>query len=328
MDAQSYHFGSKDINSPECATLFTQRLTQPGGWFWHRIGGSDFDTVARQRSIRKPQTLSKVLGRLESLARQDRSRVRNLNGFFDLDSRSFEDTFQEYISILDESYKRAEGFTYGGKQLIDRFNGAGTSRGFQASYAANVVQTKDHLSYEFIEAIYPFFETLENWLAGQKVLIVSPFSKSIEHQFANKEKLFREYKYPEFELETYNTPITYNNSEDVREGNLSSATSNWVTELDHMKREINGRNFDIALLSCGSYAGPLGVDIASRGKKAIYIGGVLNILFNIFGQRYATDYVRAILNPEATIDALETTEILARAGGKSVPNEALRAYLR
>lgn len=328
MIEQGVHVGSKEINSRFAAEVFSRRLTQSGGWFWHRIGGSDFDTVARQRSSLKPVVLSSVLGKLESRIRSDRSRVRNLNGFFDLNSKSFEQSFQKYVSILDEAYAKADGFTYGGKPLIDHFNGEGSLRGFSNDYADLAVRGKDHLSYEFIEAIHPFFNTLHTWMAGKKVLVISPFSRTIEHQYSRRNELFRDFRYPNFQLITYDTPITYNNPKDVRSASVSSRTSNWIDEIELMKHEIGKLDFDIAFLSCGSYAGPLGVEIASMGKKAIYVGGVLNILFNIFGQRYNTEYVRAIINSDTTIDALETSELMARSGGKAWANEALRAYLR
>lgn len=328
MNEPGHNFGSKDIYSEQTASIFSAKLTQPGGWFWHRLGGSDFETVARQRSVIQPQGLTRILGRLESRARGDRSRVRNLNGFFDLNPASFEETFREYVSILASSYRDAEGFTYGGKALIDHFNGIRVSRGFPGTYADSLVRGKYHLTYEFIEAIYPMFATMSEWMTNRKVLVISPFSKSVEHQFEYRSRLFRELRFPEFELVTYNTAITYNNSMDIENQTLSSKTSNWVEELALMKSEVSSIDFDIALLSCGSYAGPLGVHISSMGKKSIYLGGVLNILFNIFGQRYDTDYVRAIIDPATTIDAIETAEITSRSGGKSVPNEALRAYLR
>ena len=328
MVEQGVHVGSKEIYSLLAAEVFSKRLTQSGGWFWHRIGGSDFDTVARQRSSIKPVSLSSVLGKLESRIRSDRSRVRNLNGFFDLNSKTFERSFQQYVSILDESYAKADGFTYGGKPLIDHFNAEGSPRGFSNDYADLAVRGKDHLSYEFIEAIYPLFNTLHTWMTGKKVLVISPFSKTIEHQYSRRNELFREFKYPDFQLIAYDTPVTYNNPKDVRSASVSSRTSNWIDELELMKLDIRNLDFDIAFLSCGSYAGPLGVEIAAMGKKAIYIGGVLNILFNVFGQRYNTDYVRAIINPETTIDALESSELMARSGCKAWANEALRAYLR
>jgi hypothetical protein len=328
MIDQGVHVGSKEINSRLAAEVFSRRLTQPGGWFWHRIGGSDFDTVARQRVDSKPRKLSRVMGKLESRVRSDRSRVRNLNGFFDLNAKTFEASFQQYVSILDSAYANADGFTYGGKPLIDHFNTEGSPRSHSNDYAKQAVRGKDHLSYEFIEAIYPLFNTLHTWMTGKKVLVISPFSKSIEHQYSRRNELFRDFRYPDFELVTYDTPITYNNAKDVRNASVSSRTSNWIDELELMKSEIRKLDFDVAFLSCGSYAGPLGVEIASMGKKAIYVGGVLNILFNIFGQRYNTDYVRAIINPETTIDALETNELMARSGGKAWANEALRAYLR
>uniref|UniRef100_A0A6C0IJN5 Uncharacterized protein n=1 Tax=viral metagenome TaxID=1070528 RepID=A0A6C0IJN5_9ZZZZ len=50
-----------------------------------------------------------------------------------------------------------------------------------------------------------------------------------------------------------------------------------------MCEEINKLEFDIALLSCSSYAMYLGDFISNKMKKnSIYIGGVLNVLFNIW----------------------------------------------
>jgi hypothetical protein len=328
MSPTPTHIRSNEIATAVAGDTFSNRLIAPGGWFWGRIGGSDFDAVARQRYRNKPKCFFEAAGHLESRIRRDRLRVRELNGFFDLNSTTLENTFRQYVEILGDSFAQSDGLLYGGKPLIDHFNGNINRFSMSAAYASSLVTTKDHISYEFIEAIHPFFATMDKWLAGKRVLIVSPFSKSVEHQYANRDRLFRNFKYPEFELATYETPITYNNKSDVSNGAIVSRTSNWVDELELMKQDIRGLNFDVALLSCGSYAGPLGVEVSRLGRKAIYVGGVLNVLFNIFGQRYDNDFVRQIVNPAATIDAFETQAIMARSGGKSWANEALRAYLR
>ena len=81
-------------------------------------------------------------------------------------------------------------------------------------------------------------------------MIISPFVKTINHQFKYKNLLINNYEYPDFTLLTYNTH---------------------------------------ALLSCGPYTVYLGNFISKKmNKKAIYIGGPLNIFFCIYGERYMT----------------------------------------
>lgn len=53
---------------------------------------------------------------------------------------------------------------------------------------------------------------------------------------------------------------------------------------------IKNIDFDVALLSCGTYAHFLGEYIKNIGKKSIYIGGVLPLHFGIFGDRYIGRY--------------------------------------
>jgi hypothetical protein len=328
MSATSVHIGSAEIQTNRAAALFSDRMVTPGGWFWGRIGGSDFDAVARQTPSNHSSLLFGSAAKIESRLRGDRNKVRQLNGLFDLNNGTFENTFKTYINTLNQSYAQTDGLLYGGRPLIEHFNRESNRQNFSTTYADSLVTGKDHMTYEFIEAIHPFFATMEIWLSGKKLLVVSPFSKTVEVQYSKRNSLFRTFRYPAFELVTYDTPITYNNAEDVRNGAITCRTSNWVDELELMKQDICKIDFDIALLSCGSYAGPLGVEIASMGKKAIYVGGVLNVMFNIFGQRYDTKFVSSIINPETTIDALETSELMARSGGKAWANEALRAYLR
>ena len=44
--------------------------------------------------------------------------------------------------------------------------------------------------------------------------------------------------------------------------------------------------FDIALVSCGGYANPICSFIYEKGKSAIYVGGVLQMYFGIYGSRW------------------------------------------
>ena len=62
--------------------------------------------------------------------------------------------------------------------------------------------------------------------------------------------------------------------------------SSWFDALEAMKDEIDRKDFDIALLGCGAYGFPLAAHIKRIGKKAIHMGGSLQLLFGIYGKRW------------------------------------------
>jgi hypothetical protein len=53
--------------------------------------------------------------------------------------------------------------------------------------------------------------------------------------------------------------------------------------------QIDSLDFDVALIAAGSLAIPLAVHIKSAGKVAISLGGHLQVLFGILGQRWLRD---------------------------------------
>ena len=64
----------------------------------------------------------------------------------------------------------------------------------------------------------------------------------------------------------------------------------------------------------------------SLGKKALYLGGMLKPMFNIYGQRYDYAYLNDLMNLECQIDALENQDYEHLQGGRSRQSEALQAY--
>jgi hypothetical protein len=89
--------------------------------------------------------------------------------------------------------------------------------------------------------------------------------------------------------------------------------------------EISKLEFDIALISAGSYAMYIGDFIhTSMKKNTIYIGGVLNVFFNIYGKRYDTIFYNNIINLEYQIK--NNLDISKISGGKELKNESLLAY--
>lgn len=122
----------------------------------------------------------------------------------------------------------------------------------------------------------PWTEALE----GKKVLVVSPFSKSVEEQYQKREFLFQGTNLlPQFDLQTYQSLMTVGDLRDERFGD-------WFEALEFMKEEILSKDFDVAILGCGAYGFPLAVEIKKAGKQAIHMGGVFQILFGIMGKRW------------------------------------------
>lgn len=89
-------------------------------------------------------------------------------------------------------------------------------------------------------------------------------------------------------------------------GDNTGGFSNWFEALNHMKRELVKKDFDIALLGCGAYAFPLAVYIKSELKKqSVILGGALQILFGIKGARWDNHPIISELYNEHWVYPLE-----------------------
>jgi hypothetical protein len=116
-------------------------------------------------------------------------------------------------------------------------------------------------------------------LNGKKVLVINPFSYSIKQQYLKIKNIWGDKKVlPDFDL------ITYKSVQSV--GELRPHSS-WIESLNIMKEDISKIDFEIALLGCGTYGLPLVNFIKNDLKKSsIYVGGAIQIMFGIRGQRW------------------------------------------
>jgi hypothetical protein len=53
-----------------------------------------------------------------------------------------------------------------------------------------------------------------------------------------------------------------------------------------MEDRMDSTEYDIALIGCGAYGFPLAAHAKRMGKKAVHLGGALQILFGIKGKRW------------------------------------------
>jgi hypothetical protein len=119
-------------------------------------------------------------------------------------------------------------------------------------------------------------------LAGLKVLVVHPFTESIERQYAEKEHLFANPDVlPEFELLTLKAVQSA--------GGSSVPFKDWFEALESMKKKTEMIDFDIAIIGAGAYGMPLAAHVKELGKKAVHLGGATQMLFGIYGQRWIND---------------------------------------
>jgi hypothetical protein len=116
-------------------------------------------------------------------------------------------------------------------------------------------------------------------LAGTKVLVVHPFAESIEAQYARREFLFDDPRMlPEFELTLL--PAVQS---------IAGTRTRYLTWFDayrHMCEQMNQIDYDVAILGCGAYGLPLAAHAKRMGKKAVHLGGAVQILFGIKGRRW------------------------------------------
>jgi hypothetical protein len=130
-------------------------------------------------------------------------------------------------------------------------------------------------------------------LEGKKVLVVSPFSESIQKQFINIKNIFPDYNFHNFQLMTLKSPMTINTKYPV--------ARSWFELLDEIKAKMDKMDFDVALVSAGSYSYPLAHHAKKLGKIGIHAGGGLQLFFGIMGKRWEkSNYLLKIVNQSWT----------------------------
>ena len=121
-------------------------------------------------------------------------------------------------------------------------------------------------------------------LKGKRVLVIHPFSETIEAQYFKREHLFSNpYVLPEFKSLKVLKAIQ-------SVAGTRPPFDDWFDALAFMKDRIVDEDFDIALIGCGCYGLPIAAFVKSIGKQAIHIGGALQLLFGIKGKRWETEY--------------------------------------
>lgn len=147
------------------------------------------------------------------------------------------------------------------------------------------------INVNYAEDIEPFFYDFA-WtkaLENKRVLVIHSFTNSIKKQFQIINLVHPNQLIPTFELLLMKPPLTTVKSARVHK--------DYFTELSEFIGQMDNLDFDVALVSAGSYGIPICNEIYKRGKSAMYLGGVLQLFFGIKGNRWTKqEKYKAIMN--------------------------------
>lgn len=131
-----------------------------------------------------------------------------------------------------------------------------------------------------LQALEPYYhqDPWSRYLEGKKVLVVHPFEDSIQEQFLKKDMLFEDKNIlPDFDLITFKTYQTHGGGD---------TDLSWDVCYKDMVERITKIDFDVALVGCGAYGLPICNHIKKMGKSVVHVGGALQIMFGIKGNRW------------------------------------------
>ncbi len=318
----------------ECFSDTLRLLTRSEPIFLSRIGGSDTNAVACFLQMQERPS-----GELEEQLSHHKMMVQRFNGFYD--TRSDAGTFIKYLNCITECYEATSHTFLCNYQLLSMYlpdniakpffrSDIEGRRGFELlmDRVAAIRPDSRCYPYTFVEKVVSHPLTLFNVfgaaLEGKRVLVVSPFAESIETNFHRRASFFKNYDYPDFTLAVCNVPITY--------AGLPAEfypDADWFDTVERLKRSVSEIQFDIALLSCGSYALPIGRYICEElGRKSVYVGGVLQLFFGVTGRRYAgNQFFENQMNLDSFIYPLEGERYLRHVSiASETAREAFGAY--
>jgi hypothetical protein len=159
------------------------------------------------------------------------------------------------------------------------FNPVNNPANFEKSFINTVNKNCTFIEVRSLEPYYsdePWTQYLEN----KKVLIISPFVESIQKQYNKKELIWKDQRIlPDFELKTLKHQLS-------PALGIPSKYSSWIEMITDLKKQISLIDFDVALVGASGSSLPLVSYCKKIGKKAVHLGGGLQILFGITGTRW------------------------------------------
>jgi hypothetical protein len=155
------------------------------------------------------------------------------------------------------------------------------NKSFEASYIKSYSPNCELIDLQSIEPFYsgsPWSEHLE----GKNVLVISPFRDSIRIQYEKRDLIWKDKRV----LPTFKNLLTIKHPHSPGIDKPSEYSS-WLDMIRHFKSVMDTIDYDILLVGAGASSLPLVAYAKKSGKKAIHVGGPLQLLFGIKGSRWS-----------------------------------------
>jgi len=248
------YFGNPILMQHEGNDFIAKRLASPEPVMIARIGRTELNCLVNYLAIREES------GRC--YRKQVKKDMFNYSGFFPATDEMLDRFCEEFFGHLHQVDVLGVWFNKGEDRVCH-------------AYCPD-----SHLVR--LRSLEPYYHE-QPWsamLRDKKVLVIHPFQQTIIAQYTNnRELLFADQSVlPPFHLETIRAVQ-----------GLAGTASNFATWFDayeHMCREMESKDFDIAIIGAGAYGLPLAAHAKKLGKKAVHLGGATQILFGIKGKRW------------------------------------------
>ena len=148
-----------------------------------------------------------------------------------------------------------------------------------------------------LRSLEPYYVAPERrWtqlLAGQRVAVVSSFTKTIEEQLEKREEIWPIATDSLLPANVEWVPIQTGYAPALAKGiaEWPSSIQSWDVAVSHIVKEVVHSKASIALIGCGGLGMLIGAELKKQGIIAIVLGGATQVLFGIKGQRWATHSV-------------------------------------
>jgi hypothetical protein len=197
--------------------------------------------------------------------RQVRAAIRDNSGVFPTDDATLDRFCETYLSALGEVDVLGVWFNRGEDRVVGKYCPDASLVHLEA---LNAVIRRD-----------PWTQAL----GGRRVLVVHPFSATIESQYrTQRERLFdNPAVLPEFELTAIQAVQSL--------GGEPCGFESWFDALVSMQAQVEAADFDVAIVGAGAYGLPLCAAIKRAGRQAVQMGGATQLLFGIIGRRWEVE---------------------------------------
>ena len=252
---------SDAIKDPdEASAIISNAITSDIPCMISRFGSTEMDAII---NFKKNHPLS-CLRRIYPfwVGKNTKDRMTSLSGFFPTNNK----TLSHFADIIVD--------------IVGEIDILGTWIGTENLMPLSKQCKKINLMY-----LDPFWSK-NPWtscLRGKKVLVVHPFAESIQRQYERRELLFEN---PDI-LPQFASLKIIKAVQSI--GGESNGFDTWFDALHYMEQKIDECDYDVALIGCGAYGMPLAAHCKRQGKKAVHLGGVLQMLFGILGRRWETE---------------------------------------